>query len=115
MNGKIAETTSGKIQGTTEQGVLAFKVIPYGGRMGVVYHWIPPAQPRFWAGIHDTTNYANMRTQIGMDLKPKDVPGFYPRDLPKCDHCPLHQWFGYLSLPNLLDGYATVHDVAEEL
>jgi para-nitrobenzyl esterase len=48
----IATTTSGKVRGFTDRGVLVFKGIPYGDDTAK-HRFQPPAKPTPWPGVRD--------------------------------------------------------------
>jgi para-nitrobenzyl esterase len=57
MSGSTVETTHGRIQGATGDGVHHFLGIPYGADTGGVNRFRPPTPPAPWAGIRDTTAF----------------------------------------------------------
>lgn len=61
-NGAVAQTTLGKIRGSTSEGILSFKGIPYGADTAAARFEKPrSAQP--WTGVRDALNYGPMAPQ----------------------------------------------------
>ena len=53
----IAETSTGKIRGVTDDGVKIFKGIPYGGKTAGAHRFMPPVKPAQWAGVRDAFTF----------------------------------------------------------
>jgi para-nitrobenzyl esterase len=51
------ETTLGKIRGYVDEGVHVFKGVRYGDSTAGTARFLPPARPKRWAGIRETTSY----------------------------------------------------------
>ena len=53
----IIETSSGRLRGTSENGIHAFKGIPYGGPTGGANRFLPPVPAEPWSGVRDATSF----------------------------------------------------------
>ena len=68
----VAETTSGKVQGTVDEGVLAFKTIPYAASTAGANRFRPPQPPVPWSGVRDCSEFTGKAPQAG--LRPPTRP-----------------------------------------
>src|SRR5262249_5575918 len=57
MEHVTAETSSGKIRGTRDDGVNIFKGIPYAGPVDGARRVLPATQTAPWAGVRDALSY----------------------------------------------------------
>ncbi len=60
----IARTTAGQVRGYVDQGINAFKGIPYGGDTAR-RRFQAPVPPAPWDGVRDATEFAAMAPQTG--------------------------------------------------
>jgi para-nitrobenzyl esterase len=86
----VAETGTGKIRGTSIDGVNAFKGVPYGAPTSGRNRFMPPQKPAPWAGVRDALDWAGHAPQFPSSLKQRpelaDLPG--PRDtVPESEDC----------------------------
>ncbi len=58
----VATTKSGKVRGYVDQGIAAFKGIPYGGDTAL-RRFQPPVPPTPWDGVRDAVEFAAMAPQ----------------------------------------------------
>ncbi len=56
----VVKTTSGAVSGSIDEGVFAFKGIPY-ARAG---RFMPPQEPDSWEGVRECTNFGPVARQI---------------------------------------------------
>src|SRR5262245_38641038 len=59
----VVETASGRIVGTTSNGVHVFKGIPYGAPTSGANRFMPPRKPEPWTGVRDALTYAGRSPQ----------------------------------------------------
>ncbi len=62
-DGVIVETASGRVRGTTERGVHAFKGVPYAAPPVGARRFQPPHKVEPWAGVRDALAYGNRAIQ----------------------------------------------------
>jgi para-nitrobenzyl esterase len=61
----VVETLSGKVRGTSVDGVNVFKGIPYGTSTAGANRFVVASKPAAWTGVRDTVVYGPMAEQRG--------------------------------------------------
>jgi para-nitrobenzyl esterase len=59
----IAQTRSGKVEGTDNDGVFVFKGIPYAAPPIGSRRWLPPQREEAWDGVRDATRFSPICAQ----------------------------------------------------
>jgi para-nitrobenzyl esterase len=62
----VVETASGKVQGTVEEGILAFRTIPYAASTAGANRFLPPQPAEPWAGVRDCSAFSGKAPQAGL-------------------------------------------------
>lgn len=91
----VVETASGRVAGSTTEGVHVFKGIPYGASTAGANRFMPPRKPEPWAGVRETTAYAGRSPQApAAAQRPELATVWGPVDtLPVGENClTLHVW-----------------------
>jgi para-nitrobenzyl esterase len=60
----IIQIDTGAVRGVREDGVLAFKGIPYAASPSGALRWQPPQAPAAWSGIRDATQFGSSCPQL---------------------------------------------------
>jgi len=68
----VVETASGKVSGTVEDGIIAFRTIPYAASTAGANRFLPPQPPAPWVGMRDCSAFAGRAPQAG--LRPPTRP-----------------------------------------
>ena len=69
----VAVTTAGKIRGTVEGKVHAFKGVPYGASTEGSGRFQPPAKPRPWTDVRDALELGPAAPQVPSNLIPESM------------------------------------------
>lgn len=105
MDYLIVETNAGKLRGTIERHVYAFKGIHYGESTGGKNRFLPPIPVKPWTGIRDAYDFGPIAPQFGAlvdcieEVSDERITGMR-RHLPQSEDClVLNLW-----TPSLNDG-----------
>jgi para-nitrobenzyl esterase len=85
--GPVVETTAGKIRGVVIDKVNAFKGVPYGESTAVTGRFMPPAKPKPWTDVKDTTQIGHRSPQQHGILEPLPEVGSADRQNPMGEDC----------------------------
>ena len=66
---RIAEISTGKLQGISSAGIHSFKGIPYGASTAGPNRFMPPEPVRSWSGVREALAYAGRAWQLPNRLK----------------------------------------------
>ncbi|MBV1904889.1 MAG: carboxylesterase/lipase family protein [Pseudomonadales bacterium] len=64
----IVETNIGKLRGSYREGTFSFKGIPYAAPPVGERRWLPPGDPKPWAGVKDAVEYGKWALQNKSDM-----------------------------------------------
>lgn len=62
-NYAVAETPSGKVRGSSRNGIFAFKGIPYAASTAGAARFLPPQKPAPWTGVRSSLTYGEVCVQ----------------------------------------------------
>jgi len=94
--GPIVTTTAGKIRGTAQNRVNAFKGIPYGASTAGDGRFLPPSRPEPWTGVKDTLDWGPEAPQ-GPHTEIPEVAATIPKQTISEDCLHLNVWSSALS------------------
>jgi len=86
----VADTTSGKLRGTVQNGIRVFKGIPYGGPAEGAGRFMAPSKPAPWTGVRDALGFGAraMQTDDMFAATPELLKLFSGRELqPMSENC----------------------------
>lgn len=64
MQSLVVETSYGKVSGALQEGICAFKGIPYGAPTGGHRRFTSPVAPDPWSGVRDATDFGPASPQL---------------------------------------------------
>ena len=59
----VVETASGKVRGSSRNGIFTFKGIPYAASTGGAARFLPPKKPASWTGVRSSLTYGQVCPQ----------------------------------------------------
>ena len=68
----IAQTSNGRVQGRSENGLKVFRGIPYGGDTAGRNRFMPPTAVAAWAGTRDCTDWGHIAPKPVSNAPPSD-------------------------------------------
>jgi para-nitrobenzyl esterase len=85
----VAETTNGKIRGTTVNGISEFKGVPYGASTAGANRFMPPRKPEPWGGIRAAVDWAGHAPQAFAGARRPEVTALagVPDRVPVSEDC----------------------------
>lgn len=81
----IVSTTSGKLEGTFDNGLYVFKGIPYTAPLIGKLRWMPPQPMKQWSGIRPAKKYGAISPQNTMLIAAPGSPSF--EGMPQDENC----------------------------
>src|SRR5215510_5311427 len=91
----VVETASGRVVGTTSDGVHVFKGIPYGASTMGANRFMPPRKPEAWTGVREAVAYAGRSPQAAAAAQRPELATVWGAidTLPVGEDClTLHVW-----------------------
>jgi para-nitrobenzyl esterase len=73
LSGSVVETTVGKIRGSFQGKVSAFRGVPYGASTEGAARFMPPSKPQPWTGVRDALDLGPASPQIPSNLVPESM------------------------------------------
>ena len=69
--GPVVETAYGKIRGTLDRSVYAFRGVPYGDTTAGANRFLPPRKPQAWTGVRDAIELGHRAPQLDAPRVPE--------------------------------------------
>ena len=67
--GEVVQTTAGKVRGLVQNGVHAFKGVPYGASPAGAGRFLPPAKPQPWTNVREAFELGPRATQLDSQFR----------------------------------------------
>lgn len=78
--GGVVQTTAGKVRGLVQNGVHAFKGVPYGASTAGAGRFLPPAKPQPWSNVREAFELGPRATQLDSQFHGVVPPEFEAMD-----------------------------------